>query len=157
MICWTYSVVSCNPIIVQNCILHIVIVWKDCRICEEHFLHSTSLQVRAQQRRSHLLSQWSRADTWAENNGWTLNPSISKCCQLSMRRRVKFIFCKVRKCWWKNGVGTDRGVITSNPCSEFRHSFIVHWHWHSTHLSILSWFGTAACLQAPGMTCWDTV
>lgn len=34
-----------------------------------------------------------------------------KCCQLSMRHCVRFIFCKVRTCGWKNEVGTDHGVI----------------------------------------------
>lgn len=66
----------------------------------------------------------SRADIWAENNRWTRNPAIPKCCQSSMRRCVKFIFCKVRTCWWKNEVGTDHRVIASNPCSGFRHSLL---------------------------------
>lgn len=47
-----------------------------------------------------------------------------KCCQLSRRHCVGFIFCKVRTCRWKEEVGTAHGVITSHPRSEFRHSLL---------------------------------
>lgn len=104
----------------KNGILHISYFM----IYEGHLWYRAAVRARAQERRSHVLLRWSRAATWAENNRWTLNPSISERCQLSMKHRVKFIFCKVRTCWWKNEVGTDHSVITSHPCSEFRHSLL---------------------------------
>ena len=114
--CWAFSHLICSP---TNAFCMWGILWQDCRVWGAVIIfHSCTCPCTATQVPCVVTV------SSAENNRWTLNPSIPKCYQPAMRRCVTFIFCKVRKCWWKDEVGTDRSVIAPNPCSGFRHSLL---------------------------------
>lgn len=55
----------------------------------------------------------------AESNWWAPNPFIQRCCQESTTNSVSFIFWQVRRCWWKDEVGTNHGLLTCNLWPKF--------------------------------------
>lgn len=66
---------------------------------------------------------------------------------------VSLIFWQVRRCWWKNEVGTNHSIITFNLLFRFS-TMYYQLSYPTTHLSILTGPGTDACLRVPAWACY---